>query len=50
MKIGEEIAFWRWNGIGEGDVCFGTLLAIQGEVARIMAGGKEIKVFTNYIY
>ena len=50
MKVGEEIAFWRRNGISEGDLCFGTLLSIQGEVARVKAGGKEIKVFTNYIY
>ena len=50
MKIGEKISFWCWLGMDEGDVLQGTLLAIDGDVATVMTGGKKIKVFTNYIY
>ena len=50
MKIGDKVAFWCWLGMDEGDVLQGTLLAIDGDVATVMTGGKKVKVFTNYIY
>ena len=50
MKIGEEIAYWCWLGMDEGDVLQGTLLAIDGDVATAMTGGTKIKVLTNSIY
>ena len=30
MKIGDKVAYWCYQGIGEGDVRNGTLIAIQG--------------------
>lgn len=50
MKRGETVRYWQWDRFGDGDVYTGTFLAFEGNTARVMSGGKEIKVFINYIF
>lgn len=50
MKKGQPVRFWQWDREGEGDVYTGTFLSHEGNTARVMSGGKEIKVFINYIF
>lgn len=49
MKIGEKASFWSYDG-DEGDVHFGTLLAIHGNRATIKEGTRNVVINKNWIF
>lgn len=49
MNIGEKASFWSYDG-DEGDVHFGTLLAIHGNRATIKEGTRNVDINKNWIF
>lgn len=50
MKIGDKVAFWCYQNIDEGDVHFGTLLAIHGDRATIKEGNRVKLIIAKWIF
>lgn len=49
MRAGERASFWSYNG-DEGDVHFGTLLAIHGDRAIIKEGTRTRVINKHWIF
>lgn len=50
MKIGDKVAFWYYQSIDEGDVRYGTLLAIDGDRATIQERGRKRVINSKWIF
>lgn len=50
MRTGDTVTFWSYQGIDDGDVHFGTLLAIHGNRATIKEGTRNVVVNKNWIF
>lgn len=49
MRAGERASFWSYNG-DDGDVHFGTLLAIHGNRATIKEGTRNVVINKKWIF
>ena len=50
MRAGDKVTFWSYQGIDDGDVHTGTLLAIQGNTATIKEGTRNVVINKNWIF
>ena len=50
MKIGDKVAYWCYQGIGEGDVCNGTLIGIQGSNAIVQERNRRRVINRKWIF
>ena len=50
MKSGDKVTYWCYQGIGEGDVRNGTLIAIEGDRATIQERGRKTSINVKWIF
>ena len=50
MRAGDIVTFWSYQGIDDGDVHTGTLLAIHGNRATIKEGTRNVVINKNWIF
>ena len=50
MKIGDKVTYWCYQGIGEGDVRNGTLIAIQGSNAIVQERNRKRVINRKWIF
>lgn len=50
MKSGDKVTYWCYQGIGEGDVRNGTLIAIQGSNAIVQERNRKRVINHKWIF
>ena len=50
MRAGDKVTFWSYQGIDDGDVHTGSVLAIQGNTATIQERGRKTSINVKWIF